>query len=255
MSNRCVLAICVDAVAHAGAAERGGADRIELCSDLPSGGVTPSAQLMQIARRELRIPIHVLIRPRPGDFYYSEDEFEIMREDVVAARRLGLDGIVLGLLQRNNRVDVERTRALIELAHPLPVTYHRAFDVCEDFEAALEDVIQTGASRILTSGGEARATDALPTLARLVHAARDRIVLMPCGGINAENIVEVIRKTLAREVHTSAGTSKPDVVGNGRKIFGSSDTASSGLAYASFEEKVAKLVSLLGSLPHDESTR
>jgi copper homeostasis protein len=255
MSNRSVLEICVQSVDHAVAAERGCADRIELCSDLPSGGVTPSAGLMQTARRQVRIPIHVLIRPRPGDFCYSDNEYEIMRNDILAARQYGMDGVVLGLLHGNTLVDVERTRALVEMARPLPVTFHRAFDVCEDPEAALEEVILTGASRILTSGGEARATDALLTLARLVQAARDRIILMPCGGINSENIVDVVWKTLAREVHTSAGTSNPDVTENGKNVPASSDTTTSIPPVASFEEKVAKLVSLLGTVPHSELAR
>jgi copper homeostasis protein len=158
MSNRVVLEICVESVDHAVAAERGGAHRIELCSDLSSGGITPSAGLMQTARRQVRIPIHVLIRPRPGDFCYSDSELEIMRNDVLAAKQFGMDGVVLGILQPTARVDIERTRALVDLAHPLPVTFHRAFDASETLEAALEDVIQTGASRVLTSGGEARAS-------------------------------------------------------------------------------------------------
>ena len=237
----------MESVDHAVAAERGGADRIELCSDLPSGGITPNAGLMQTARRQVKIPIHVLIRPRPGDFFYSSREYEIMRNDVLAAKQFGMDGVVLGLLHRNTLVDVDRTRALVELARPLPVTFHRAFDDVQNKEIAVEEVIHTGASRILTSGGEARATDALSTLGRLVQAARDRIVLMPCGGINSENIVEVVRKTLAREVHTSAGTSNPDVTGNGKSS--SSDTTSSNPPVASFEGKVATLVSLLSSVP------
>jgi copper homeostasis protein len=221
---------------------------------LPSGGITPSGGLMQAARRHVSIPIHVLIRPRAGDFCYSDREFEIMRNDVLAAKQFRMDGVVLGLLRRNALVDVERTRALVELAKPLPVTFHRAFDDVQNKETALEDVIQTGASRVLTSGGEARATDALLTLARLVQAARDRIILMPCGGINSENIVHVVRKTLAREVHTSAGTSHPDLADNGNNLSTNSSTTSS-IPPASFEEKVAKLVSLLGNVPQNELAR
>ncbi len=252
MSNRCVLEICVESVDHAVAAERGCADRVELCSDLSCGGVTPSAGLMRTARSQVRIPIHVLIRPRPGNFCYSHSEFEIMRNDVLAAKHFGIDGVVFGLLHENTLVDVERTKALVELARPLPVTFHRAFDLSENPEAALEEVIQTGASRILTSGGKARATEALLTLARLVQAAGERIVLMPCGGINSENIVDVVWKTLAREVHTSAGTSSPQVEGNGKNISPVSDATNSDPAFVSFEEKIAKLVNLLGSMPHGE---
>jgi copper homeostasis protein len=252
MSPRLVLEICVESVDHAVAAERGGAQRIELCSDLPSGGITPSAGLMQTVRRRVSIPIHVLIRPRPGDFCYSDSELEIMRNDILAARQFGMDGVVLGVLRPNAHVDIERTRALVELARTLTVTFHRAFDDVQNLDSSLEDVIQTGASRVLTSGGEARATDALSILARLVQAARDRIVLMPCGGINSENIVQVIQKTRAQEVHTSAGTSNPNLAGNGDNVEGESNSGKSGLPVASFEEKVAKLVSLLESAPHSE---
>ena len=252
MSNRLLLEICVESVDHAVAAECGGAHRIELCSDLSSGGITPSAGLMQTARRQVRIPIHVLIRPRPGNFCYSDSEFEIMRNDVLAAKQFAMDGVVLGILQPDARIDIARTKALVELADPLPVTFHRAFDATENLEAALEDVIQTGASRILTSGGEARATDAVLTLTRLVQAAGDRVVLMPGGGINSENIVQVVRKTLAREVHTSAGTSSPDVAGNGKNDSTHGDPTSPASAFAAFEKKVAKLVSLLDRMPQDE---
>ena len=194
--STCVLEICVESVDHAVAAERGGADRIELCSDLPSGGITPSAGFMQTARRQVRIPIHMLIRPRPGDFCYSDHEFQIMRDDILAARQSGMDGVVLGILRPDGQVDVERTRSLVALAHPLPVTFHRAFDVSPDLDASLEDVILTRASRILTSGGQSRAIDALPTLARLIEKAKGRILVMPGGGINSDNVVRVAQSFL-----------------------------------------------------------
>src|ERR1700691_3806606 len=215
MPNRLVLEICVESVDHAVAAERGGAHRIELCSDLTSGGITPSAGLMQTARRHVRFPIHVLIRPRAGDFCYSDHELEIMRDDIQAAKSFGMDGIALGILHEDARVDIERTKALVELARPLPVTFHRAFDASGNLETSLEDVIQTGAARILTSGGESRAADALSTLARLVQAARGRILLMPCGGIDSENVVRIVRTTLAQEFHTSVGASRSGATNNG----------------------------------------
>ena len=244
MSNR-VLEICVESVDHAIAAERADAQRIELCSDLSSGGVTPSAGSMQTARRYLRIPIHVLIRPRPGHFCYSDHELEIMRNDIIAAKQFGMNGVVLGILKESNRVDVERTKVLVELAHPLPVTFHRAFDEAQDLESSLEDVLQTGASRILTSGGQLRATDAIPTLSRLVRAARERIVIMPCGGINSENLLQIVRTTGATEVHSSAGVSNPDPASNGGDLSDSNNGASSGQQTVTFEQKVAMLVSLL----------
>ena len=180
----------MESVDHAVAAERGGAHRLELCSDLSSGGITPSAGLMQTARRYAKVPIHVLIRPRPGDFCYSDRELEIMRCDIQTAKQLGMDGIVLGVLHANNRVDIAQTKALVQLARPLPVTFHRAFDTSPSLETSLEDVIQTGASRILTSGGASSAMEAVSTLARLVQLSRGRILVMPCGGINPENVVQ-----------------------------------------------------------------
>ncbi len=251
MPNRFVLEICVESVEHAVAAERGGAHRIELCSDLSSGGITPSAGLMQTVRRHVRAPIHVLIRPRAGDFCYSDHELEIMRDDIQAAKRFGMNGIVLGILRNNAHIDVERTKALVELAHPLPVTFHRAFDACGNLEASLEEVIQTGSSRILTSGGRPSAADALPTLARLVQAARGRILLMPCGGIDSENVVRIVRTTLAQEFHTSVGASRPGSTSGGNGLPQGTSASPSRLQSPLFEEQVAKLVSLLGNVSRD----
>jgi copper homeostasis protein len=253
MSNSFALEICVESVDHAVAAERGGAHRIELCSDLSSGGITPSAGFMRTVRRHVRIPIHILIRPRPGDFCYSEHEIEIMRADILAAKQFGMDGIVLGILTESTRIDIERTRSLVALAHPLSVTFHRAFDASENLETSLEEVIKTGASRILTSGGQPRATDALPALARLVQRAKGRILLMPCGGINSENVVHVVRTTQAQEVHSSAGTSNPGLTAHDSSLSDSIDGDGPGLQSTLFENKVAKLASLLGSVSRDES--
>ena len=155
MATRVLLEICVESVEYAVAAERAGADRIELCSDLLCGGVTPDATLMQAVGERVRIPIHVLIRLRSGDFCYSEREFEIMKRDIAAAKKIGLSGVVLGVLDPSSRIDQERTRALVQLAHPLPATFHRAFDQCADLNAALEATVTAGAKRILTSGGAA----------------------------------------------------------------------------------------------------
>jgi copper homeostasis protein len=253
MSNRFALEICVESVDHALAAERGGAHRIELCSDLSSGGITPSAGFMQTVRRHVRIPIHILIRPRPGDFFYSDHELEIMRNDILAAKQFGMDGIVLGILHEGGRIDIERTKSLVELAHPLPVTFHRAFDASENLEVSLEEVIQTGASRVLTSGGQPRAMDALPVLARLVQRAKGRILLMPCGGINSENVVHIVRATRAQEVHSSAGTSNPGLTTHGNGSSDNGDADGLDLQSALFEQKVAQLVNLLGSVSCDES--
>jgi copper homeostasis protein len=255
MPNQFVLEICVESVDHAIAAERGGADRLELCSDLSSGGITPSAGLMQTARRHVSIPIHILIRPRAGDFCYSDHELETMRDDIHAAKQVGADGLVLGILCENNSVDVERTKMLVEFAHPLPVTFHRAFDLAENRTAALEDVIQTGASRILTSGGEQRATDALLILTHLMQAAKNRILIMPCGGINSANIERVVRTTLAREIHTSVGTSRPRSGSNGRDFSRRMGAVRSSLDSPLFEKKVVKLVNRLTNVSQNEFAR
>jgi copper homeostasis protein len=253
MPNRPVLEICVESMDHAVAAERGGADRVELCTDLSSGGVTPSAEFMQATRSHLRIPIHVLIRPRAGDFCYSDDELEIMRNDILAAKQFGMDGIVLGVLKGNTRVDIAGTKALVELSHPLPVTFHRAFDASGNLEVSLEEVIQTGASRILTSAGQSRATEGLSTLARLVDAAKGRILIMPCGGINSDNVVQIFRTTLAREIHSSARTSNLGSMPNGGLPHNSGGTGAS-LPSTVFEQEVADLASLLDgvALMNDE---
>jgi copper homeostasis protein len=255
MPNQFILEICVESLDHAVAAERGGADRLELCSDLPSGGVTPSAELMQAARRQVSIPIHVLIRPRAGDFCYSDDEFGIMRREIQAAKQFGMNGIVLGILNGNNQVAVERTRSLVEAARPLPVTFHRAFDASQNLQTALEDVIRTGASRILTSGGEPTATQGLSTLAGLAQAAKDRILIMACGAINADNVADIARTTQAREFHTSVGTSHPRS-GNNRnhQPFGN-DAIDSSLPVEQFEERVRSLVNILGSLADSSSLK
>ncbi len=251
MSNRFALEICVESVDHAVAAARGGAHRIELCSDLSSGGITPSVGLMQTARRHVHVPIHVLVRPRAGDFCYSDYEFEIMRNDIHAAKQHGMDGVVLGILQESTQVDIERTKTLVELARPLPVTFHRAFDVSGNLDLSLEAVIQTGACRILTSGGQPRATDGLSTLARLVQAAKGRILLMPCGDINSNNVVQIVQTTLAQEFHTSAGSSQSSSVGKGNTLSHGEDAAASSLQSTLFEQKVAALVSLLESVSYE----
>jgi copper homeostasis protein len=195
------LEVCVTSVESAVAAERGGAARVELCSDLLEGGVTPSAGLVTRARERLRIGLHVLVRPRAGDFCYGPDELAVMEEDVRTAKRLGADGVVLGLLHPDGRVDVERTRRLVELARPLGVTFHRAFDMAADLPRGLEEVIAAGATRLLTSGGAPTAEAGAPTLAALVRAAGDRLVVMAGGGIRAHNARSIVERTGVAEVH------------------------------------------------------
>jgi copper homeostasis protein len=144
-----------------------------------------------------------MIRPRPGDFYYSDREFESMKRSIALAKEIGFSGVVLGVLDPSRHVDCVRTRALVELANPLPVTFHRAFDQCPNLTGALESVIEAGAKRILTSGGKPSVVDALASVAQLVRVAKDRIMIMPGGGIRDHNIELILQSTGAREIHTS----------------------------------------------------
>jgi copper homeostasis protein len=212
MNNRSLLEICVETLAAALAAERGGADRIELCENLRVGGVTPSVELMRAARKQIQIPIFAMIRPRGGDFFYSEEEFDAMLRELATVKESGMDGAVFGLLDADRRVDVGRTRTLVEMARPLPATFHRAFDETANLMQALGEVIGTGASRILTSGGEASVEEGIATITELVDASRGRIAIMPGGGISAGNIERVLRMTGAREFHSGLSTVQPSPV-------------------------------------------
>jgi copper homeostasis protein len=209
VAGRFALEISVESVELAEAAARGGADRIELCAELAVGGVTPGQELMRAVRAAVQVPIFAMIRPRAGNFVYSREEFTAMRASIELAKRLEMDGAVLGLLTTGGLVDVARTRELVEIAKPLPVTFHRAFDECADQLAALEDVIRTGARRILTSGGAASAAAGAATLARLVAAAGERITILPGAGIHAGNIAEMVRTTGAREFHSGLSSVLP----------------------------------------------
>jgi copper homeostasis protein len=211
-TDRMQVEICADSVESAVAAERGGAQRVELCGDLLEGGTTPSTGLIALVRRRIGIGMFVMVRPRGGDFFYTDDEFEVMQQDIRNARELGADGIILGVLDEHAHVDVPRTRHLVELAQPLPVTFHRAIDMTPDPRAALEDVVETGAARVLTSGGAAKVTEGLSVVACMVQAAKDRIQVMPGGGVTPETIVSVAEATGATEFHASLRTARPSSV-------------------------------------------
>jgi len=230
MNRKCLLEISVETLEGALAAERGGADRIELCADLSLGGVTPGADLLRAVRAQVRISIFSMVRPRAGDFIYSTAEFTEMKRAIADATESGMDGVVLGILTKNHRVDIERTRELAELARPLPVTYHRAFDEIADLHQALEEVIQTGAKRILTSGGAKSALEGAALLGELIEAAGERIVIVPGAGISGANIAEVALRTRAKEFHSGLSAALP---------YGSKD-------YTKFEEEVRKLSEAIG---------
>lgn len=168
-------------------AQQAGASRIELCGGLGEGGTTPSAGLIAVVRERIHIALYVMIRPRGGDFVYEESELDVMRRDIDIARKLGADGVVLGVLLPDGTVDIDRTRELVQHAQPMGVTFHRAFDLTPDALQALEDVIETGAERILTSGQKATAAQATSLLAQLAQKAGNRIEIMAGGGVSAEN--------------------------------------------------------------------
>ncbi len=207
-----ILEICVDSVESAIAAERGGAQRVELCSDLLEGGITPSGGLISIVRRRISIDLFVMIRPRGGDFAYTREEFEAMREDIRQAQKLGVDGIVLGVLDAHACVDVPRTRELVDLARPLPVTFHRALDMTADLETALDDVLKAGAARVLTSGGAPNVIQGLTNVGHMVQAARGRIAVMAGGGLSPQILPRVAEATGATEFHASLRTASPSPV-------------------------------------------
>ena len=209
VAPKLLLEITVESLDSALAAERGGADRIELCADLNHGGLTPSVTTMRKLHEELDIPVFAIIRPRSGNFVYSESEIVAMKRAISTARDLGMEGVVLGILRSDHSADVERTAELVQWARPLEVTFHRAFDSTPDLLAALEDVIATGATRILTAGNSANAPLGAETLRKLVKAAGSRIVIMPGGGLDATNLAKVVTDTQAREFHSGLGSVLP----------------------------------------------
>ncbi|MGO8759072.1 MAG: copper homeostasis protein CutC [Terracidiphilus sp.] len=201
--NSVFFELCAESVEAAIAGQSGGADRIELCERLDCGGVTPGADLMAAAFRSLTIPVHVLIRPRDGDFVFSPSEFDRMRRQIEQAKQAGASGVAVGVLLPDGRVDVERSRELVELARPMAAVFHRAFDETRDLGEALESVIETGADCLLTSGGAADVLLGAGRIATLRRQAGTRLHIVAGGGLRLENMVELVRRTGVFSLHGS----------------------------------------------------
>lgn len=204
------LEICVFSLEAAIKASQSGADRIELCANPADGGTTPNIGLIKAARKISNLKIFPIIRPRGGNFCYSDAEFEIMKEDIKIAKECGCDGIATGILNRDHTVDEKRLKELVILAEPLEVTFIRAFDVTPDPQKALISIIESGCHRILTSGQANRATQALPLLKKLVKIAGNKISIMAGSGINPENVKSIVEQTGVQEIHASVRTTIPN---------------------------------------------
>ena len=187
-------------------AQAGGAHRVELCDNPGDGGTTPSLGMIEWVRSKINLDLFIMIRPRGGDFVYSTEEFEIMKRDIMSAKRIGADGVVFGILKPAGRIDTDRCMELIQLARPMGATCHRAFDMTKDLSLSLEECISCGFDRILTSGGRSKAIDGIETISVLNSQANGRIGIMPGSGINETNILEIRQKTKANQFHLSAST-------------------------------------------------
>ena len=207
MRTPVLVEACANSLTSALAAQAGGAARVELCSALIEGGVTPSAAVIELARQRLDIKVNVLVRPRGGDFCYDDTEVAVMTRDIEFCRRAGVDGVVIGILTPDGSVDVQRTGALVAAARPMQVTFHRAFDMAADADHALGDVLALGVERLLTSGQRGSAFEGRGLIANLVRRAGARLVVMPGAGIHEGNVRKLIDTTGVREVHLS-GQSK-----------------------------------------------
>jgi len=199
-----VVEACVESLEGALAAQQLGVGRVELCMGMAEGGTTPSLGMIELARERLRIPVHIMIRPRGGDFCYSDLELETMRRDIQRARRVGIDGIVIGVLCEDGTVDELRMRFLLEEIGPMNVTFHRAFDMTRDPHEALQTLFDLRVSRILTSGQQPSVLEGLELIRDLVVRAENRLIVMPGGGVCDDNVEEILARTGAREIHIRA---------------------------------------------------
>lgn len=210
-SGRVVTEVCVESIEAVQAAQAGGADRVELCAGLSEGGLTPSLGTVRGALAITRVPVHVIVRPRGGNFSYSESEFSSMLDDVQILKEAGVQGVVIGCLTPEATVDVPRTQALVAQAGPMSVTFHRAFDVTADPAQALEHLVSCGIDRVLTSGQQVTALEGVPLLQSLLEQAGGRIVVLGCGRIRPDSVIELLEQVPLSEIHFSAQRRMVDV--------------------------------------------
>lgn len=240
------LEICVDNIESALTAQSSGAHRIELCDNLLEGGTTPGYGIIVSARDNLTIDVNVIIRPRGGDFLYSDSEFDVMRRDIDICGELGIDGIVTGILRKDGSIDVDRTARLIEYARPMSTTFHRAFDMCSDPVRGLEDIISTGATRLLTSGQQNNAIEGAGLISQLIIQARNRIIIMPGGGLNETNIRKIAEITGAGEFHlTGRKEIDSEMVFRKQGVSMGSHIISEFIRKVADAEKIKQIVSIL----------
>lgn len=252
LGNNIKLEVCVDSIASAIAAQEGGADRIELCDFLAAGGTTPSAGMIETVRKYLKIDVYVLIRPRRGDFLYSKNEFEVMKRDIEMCRNMGVNGVVIGMLTKDASIDLARVTELIEIASPLQITFHRAFDLTAEPMKAFEELLTLPVHRLLTSGQQACAQDGIPLIQSLNKISAGKIKIMPGSGINKGNVSEIITNTGVTEIHASLRSTIGSRMANQKKYPPMSDS----LNLSEYEQKVAdtekikeikKILSLISS--------
>jgi copper homeostasis protein len=255
MNQDLLLEVCVDSVESAIAAQRGGARRVELCANLLEGGTTPSSGLIAAVRDNITIDLNVMIRPRAGDFCYSEPEIDIMRRDILLAKERGANGVVLGILNADGNVDKIHTREFVELATPLKVTFHRAFDMSQDLFRSLADLEGIGVHCVLTSGGEQTAVKGIGTLRRLVEVANGELAIMAGSGIKERNVAKIVKETGVRQIHASLKLELPSTMRfQNRKISMGTVKGREYRRYVVDEQGVRRLLraALNGSERHEE---
>lgn len=241
MNSIFLLEVCAFNVRSCVIAERAGARRAELCDNPVEGGTTPSYGAIKLAREKVNIQLYPIIRPRAGNYFYDEEEFSIIKQDILVCKELGCDGISIGIQKQDGTIDTERFKRIVEWAYPMGVTCNRVFDAVPDAFKALEEIIACGCERVLTSGQKSVAPDAIDILTQLVQQADERIIIMPGAGVRSSNIEQLI-KTGAKEFHTSARVSVPNTVAHQNPHI-----LDIGMPVIANEEELRSIVSILSS--------